>query len=135
MKNYVKSDPHFFRLVSRAFVTIVILVLTSAAFIPAPLQGPADPARVPNPVRSAWFLLWIQELVSHGNYLIYLVLTLVLIILFLPWLQRQEGRNAHWFPSGQLPVNVGTLFVFLLVVALTVIAGCFRGENWSFVQF
>ena len=49
-----------------------------ALFVPAPLQGPADPSRVPNPVKSAWFLLWTQELVSWSKELVHpMVLLLV----------------------------------------------------------
>ena len=66
-----------------AFVTAVLLL---AAVVPAPLQEQADPGRVPNPVKSAWFLLWIQELVSYAASLANLVLLLALLTLLLPWL-------------------------------------------------
>ena len=58
---FVKSSPHFFRLISRSFWLLIVSLLIAAAFIPAPLQTAADPALTPNPVKSAWFLLWIQE--------------------------------------------------------------------------
>ena len=67
MKEYVHSDPHFFRLIKVAMAFGLVLLLLLAAVIPAPLEGPADISRVPNPVKSAWFLMWIQELVMVVN--------------------------------------------------------------------
>ncbi|MHB9099540.1 MAG: selenite/tellurite reduction operon b-type cytochrome membrane protein ExtQ, partial [Syntrophales bacterium] len=61
-------------------------MLILAVFITAPLQAPADISRVPNPVKSAWFLLWIQELVSYSKYFAYLVAVIAGLFLALPWL-------------------------------------------------
>ena len=117
-------------------MTLLILVLlVLAALILAPLQEPANIARVPNPVKSAWFLLWIQELVSYSKYLIYAVLAMAAGCILLPWLSSGQGSNeqATWLHKDRLPVNVITLAAFIVMVALTVIAMFFRGENWAFV--
>ncbi len=115
-----------------ALFSIAVLVL--AAFITAPLQAPADISRVPNPVKSAWFLLWIQELVSYSRYFAYLVAVLACLFLVLPWLPpNREADKARWFPGDQLFVNVMTLITFGVIIALTIIAMFFRGKNWAFV--
>jgi hypothetical protein len=134
MRGYVRSSPVFFRLIKVAMALLILVLLVLAGLITAPLQEPADIARVPNPVKSAWFLLWIQELVSYSKYLIYAVLALAAGLIMLPWLAGQGDRgHAAWLDREQLPVSVVTLVVFLTIGALTVVGMYFRGENWAFV--
>ncbi|MDO8722555.1 MAG: selenite/tellurite reduction operon b-type cytochrome membrane protein ExtQ [Syntrophales bacterium] len=133
-EQFVKSSPHFFRLIKLALVLFCSAVLVLAVFITAPLQVPADMSRVPNPVKSAWFLLWIQELVSYSKYLAYLVAILACLFLVLPWLPPNRAADkARWFPGDQLLVNVMTLIAFSVIIALTIVAMFFRGKNWAFV--
>jgi hypothetical protein len=88
---------------------------------------------VPNPVKSAWFLLWIQELVSYSKYLIFPVLGLGAAFTLLPWLPGQRGReHAVWFGRDNLPACLTALGLFLAVCTLTAIGLFFRGENWTF---
>ncbi len=76
MSRYVKSSPHFFRPVGRSMLLGLAVLLLLAALVPAPLETPADPAHAPNPAKSAWFLLWIQELVSYSTLAIYVAVAL-----------------------------------------------------------
>lgn len=133
-KQFVESSPHLFRLIklSMAFFCGAILVL--AVFISAPLHAPADISRVPNPVKSAWFLLWIQELVSYSKYFAYPVAVLAGLFLALPWLPPgRTADKARWFPGDQILVNVMTLVTFCIIIALTIVAMFFRGKNWEFI--
>jgi hypothetical protein len=134
MKNgYIKSSPHFFRLIERSALLLVVVLLLLSALLPAPLQEAADPARTPNPVKSAWFLLWIQELVSWSRLMIWPVICLGALFLFLPWLPGiGHVHRARWFPREQRPANLLTVSVFLVIVGLTIISMLFRGANWSF---
>lgn len=133
MRGYVRSSPYFFRLIKIAMAVLILVLLVLAALIPAPLQEPANIAVVPNPVRSAWFLLWIQELVSYSKYLIYAVLALAVAGISLPWLAGQGGdEHATWLSRDRLPVTLLTLAAFFAIAALTVVAMFFRGENWAF---
>ncbi len=123
--------PFFRRIkISMALFIAVLLVLT--AVIPAPLQEPANISRVPNPVKSAWFLLWIQELVSYSKYLIYAVLGFAGCFFLLPWLSgtARTGRAA-WFQKEQVAVSIITILAIIIMIALTVIAMFFRGKNWE----
>ncbi len=134
MRGYVRSSPYFFRRVKIAMMFLILVLLVLAAFIPAPLQGPGNIGLVPNPVKSAWFLLWIQELVSYSKYLIYAVLALAGACILLPWLAGQSRiEHAAWLQRDCLSVSIVTLLVFIAIIALTVIAMFFRGENWAFV--
>jgi len=133
-EEYVKSSPYFFRRIKLALVLVVAALLGLAALFPAPLQVPADISRVPNPSKSAWFLLWMQELVSYSGTLIYLILALGLFFFLLPFLPGSEASTrARWFPRDQMAVNLLTLAAFVAIVLLTGVALFFRGENWAFV--
>jgi hypothetical protein len=133
MKTYIKSSPHFFRLIRRAFWLCTVLLFLLALLIPAPLQEPAKLAVVPNPAKSAWFLLWTQELVSYRVWLIYPVLLAGVLFTALPWLIRKAPDKAAWFGPRHRMIAVSVQFFFLGMVVLTVIALFFRGENWAFV--
>ncbi|MBN2645958.1 MAG: cytochrome B6 [Desulfuromonadaceae bacterium] len=133
MKNYVKSDPTFFRLIKGAMAATVLVTLVLAALFPAPLMEPADVSRVPNPSRAAWFLIWMQEVVSYSKYAIYAVAALGLIFCLLPWLPVPEAKRACWWPREQRWVNWLALGSFMVIVALTLVAFYFRGGNWSLV--
>lgn len=135
MKNgFVKSSPHFFRLISRSMYVLVVTLLLLAALIHAPLQEQANQAVTPNPAKSAWFLLWIQELVSWSRFMIYPVMLLGSLFLLLPWLPgKTRIHQASWFPREQRTVSVITVILVATVVLLTVVAMFFRGANWSLV--
>ncbi len=134
MSDYVKSSPYFFRIVKLSFAAMIVALLVLAFFISAPLQGPADISHVPNPSKSAWFLMWTQELVSYTSLMVYLILGLGLVFMFLPWLPISPvADQASWLGKEQKIVNVLVLVSFLGILSLTVIAMYFRGENWSFV--
>lgn len=135
MRGYVKSSPVFFRLVKISLALTVCALTGMAAVIPAPLQEQASLGKVPNPVKSAWFLLWIQELVSYDKILIYGVIGIALIFLLLPWVKFiPVPDRAQWYARERLPLTLFTLSLFVVIVLLTVVAMFFRGENWSFVS-
>lgn len=132
--DYVKSDPTFFRMILIAMGLCSAALLLLAWFIAAPLQEAADLSRVPNPSRSAWFLLWMQELVSYSNAFVYLIIAMGAFFCLLPWLPRTEPAFwAAWFPRDQRLINLATVSSFVLIILLTIVAIYFRGENWSFV--
>lgn len=133
MKNgYLKSSPGFFRLVKRSALLGALLCLLLAVVLPAPLQEPANPAVTPNPARSAWFLLWIQEMVSWTKLSIYPVLAGALAFILLPWLPA-GGRphRARWFPREQQRVNILSIIILIVLTALTIVAAFFRGTDWQ----
>ena len=129
---FVKSSPHFFRLINRSMLLLITLLLIGATLIPAPLQEAANPALTPNPAKSAWFLLWTQELVSWSRLMIYPLIAVAGMFFLLPWLPGSVHlHRARWFPREQLAVTILTMFVFVIILSLTIIALFFRGANWS----
>ena len=126
---YVPSSPVFFRLIRRSMAAFVAALCALAALFPAPLQEPADIGKVPNPAKSAWFLLWIQELVSYSRNLIYAVVLVAAFFLVLPytrWGRRDDGTDRSRWPVAAL-----ALAVFSSIVILTIIALLFRGKDWT----
>lgn len=131
---YVRSSPNFFRLVKRAFWGGLVVLALLAMVIPAPLLDPANPGAPPNPAKSAWFLLWTQEVVSHGNGFAWIIVGLSLWFLALPWLGTHHPERAVWFGEGNRSVAWATIAVFAAIVSMTVLAMFFRGGNWSLVS-
>jgi hypothetical protein len=134
MKGYVRSSPFFFRRILISIGLLLAALVILAIFIPAPLQGPADMASVPNPIKSAWFLLWTQELVSYSNHLVYPIIFFGFYFLLLPYLPGSpECKQARWLQKDQWLISILTLMIFAAILVLTVVAVFMRGENWALV--
>jgi len=133
MSRYVKSSPHFFRPVGRSMLLGVAVLLLLAALVPAPLETPADPAHAPNPAKSAWFLLWIQELVSYSTLAIYAAVALAAFLVALPWLPVPKLDAAQWLPCPHRWLAVAVLAAAGLVLVLTVVGLFLRGPDWRLV--
>lgn len=132
---FISTRPRFFRAIQRTAMAATAFFLLLSAVIPAPLQDPANLEQVPNPVKAAWFLVWVQELVSYSVWWVYPVLTAGLGFAVLPYLPRPGVvTRAQWFPRDQWAVNLLVVAATVGVTALTVIALFFRGENWLFVS-
>lgn len=134
MSGTIPSSPRFFRIVERSMLAGLLVLLVLAALVPAPLEAPADPAHPPNPAKSAWFLLWIQELVSYDTLLVYLVVALAAGLVALPWLPLPTPERAAWFGREHRAAAVVALLAGLAVLALTIVGLWFRGPNWRLVS-
>ena len=133
MRHFVPSSPHFFRPVKRALVAGLACLAVLAALCPAPLEIAADSAHPPNPAKSAWFLLWLQELVSYDTLAIYAALALATLLIALPWLPLDRVEHAGWFQRAHRAVCVCVLLAFLGLVALTAVGLFLRGPDWRLV--
>jgi hypothetical protein len=133
MSRYVKSSPHFFRPVGRSMLLALAVLLVLAALVPAPLETPADPAHAPNPAKSAWFLLWIQELVSYSTLAIYVAVALAALLVALPWLPVPRLEHARWLPREHRALAVAVIAAAGLVLVLTVVGLYLRGPDWRLV--
>ena len=133
MSRYVKSSPHFFRPVGRSMLLGVAALLVLSFLVPAPLETPADPAHPPNPAKSAWFLVWIQELVSYSTPAIYVAVALAALLLALPWLPVPRLEHARWLPREHWPLALVVLLAALFVLGLTVVGLFLRGPDWRLV--
>lgn len=134
MSEYIPSSPVFFRMIKRCMLLVAVVLLLGSLLFSAPLQPPADIAQPPNPAKAAWFLLWIQELLSYSNRYIYLILAVVAGFALLPlWGRGRPCEEAQWFAREQWAVTLFTLLTVIGLILLTLIAWLWRGENWSFI--
>jgi hypothetical protein len=131
---YVRSSPHFFRPVGRALLLGLGALAALAYLVPAPLELPADSSQAPNPAKSAWFLLWIQELVSHETAFVYVALALVALLVALPWLPLPRLEHARWLPAEHRWLALGVLLAAALVLGLTLVGLFLRGPDWRLVS-
>jgi hypothetical protein len=133
MGDTVPSAPHLHRIVGRSLLAGAAALMVFAALVPAPLGLPADPTRPPNPAKSAWFLLWIQELVSWRTSAIWVAAALGVLLVALPWLPVPPVAEASWFPRKQRGLGVAVLAAALFVFTLTCVGLFLRGRDWSLV--
>lgn len=131
-EDFIKSEPTFFRMItfSGAFLTCTILFL--AIFIDAPLEPKADFNNPANPAKAAWFLIWIQEVVSYSAYFIYAVIVSSLYYFIAPFIHKKVD-HASWFDKNHRIIQIVTLIIFLTIIILTLIAIFLRGKNWVFM--
>lgn len=111
--------------------SVVAVVLVASYIAGAPLSEPADPSNPPNPVKSAWFLLFIQEIVSWKAWLFNVAVLLYMALFFLPEISKRKSGYGY-FAKDDKAVWMLFIFMVIAVITLTVIAMYFRGANWSF---
>ena len=116
------------------FAALAVLILLGS-YVDAPLAGPADARHPPNPAKAPWYFLWVQELVSYSAVVGALVVPWSLLAggILMPWLPGIGRPTKPAGPRARWGWNAAFLAVCAGVVALTIVAACFRGQNWSWV--
>ena len=84
-------------------VTLGLLALVASALLwyDAPLESHANPQRTPLLTEAPWFFLWLQGLLKLGSKTLMGVivpLTMVLVLLAVPYLDRNPWRSARRRP-------------------------------------
>jgi len=128
--------PH---LLFREFLATLIVLIALFAWsmlVQAPLDAPADPAFSPNPSKSAWYLLGLQELLGYfdpwfaGIVLPFMAVTGLMLIPFLD--PDHKGSGSYAFDHRRGAVTL-FLFAWLFLWVLPIAIGAFlRGPNWNF---
>jgi quinol-cytochrome oxidoreductase complex cytochrome b subunit len=143
----VPSVPHAVRRSAVVFLATLAVTGALGLLVAAPLEGPADPTVTPNPAKSPWYFLWLQELVSiltfrigsfvvDGAFLggILVPGLLVALLAAWPWLDRSPRDAAGvWFHPSRRLQNRVFLAVLLAIGVLVVIGTFFRGPYWDWV--
>jgi quinol-cytochrome oxidoreductase complex cytochrome b subunit len=113
-------------------VTVMAVLLAWSLLVPAPLEGPANPAVTPNPARAPWYFLGVQELLFHADARLAGLILPCLVILALaalPYLDRNPaGNGCYTIRRRRLVFQSG----FWLWILLMVVGVFLRGPNWGF---
>ncbi|MBK7601050.1 MAG: cytochrome b N-terminal domain-containing protein [Acidobacteria bacterium] len=132
----VFSWPNLFMAELFVFVITLAGVLVVSLLFNAPLEEPVNLTHPPNPAKAPWYFLGLQEMVSYSAFWggVGIPTLEVLILLLVPYLDRNTKGVGHWFSGERLLAN--TLFlVFVIVNIILIIIGTFfRGQNWEFVS-
>lgn len=127
---YIKSNPYFFKIIGISSIVLIMFMLSCSIFFDAPLEEKAEPYNAPNPSKSAWFLLWTQELASYGSYYIYIIIFLFIFYMILPFVVKKTPEHAMWLHPAYKWINIISIIIFIAIITLTIIAYFFRKEYW-----
>lgn len=100
------------------FITSILIIVLSFCF-QAPLHDDFDPV-----VKGPWYFLGLQEILhylSQPEYSLLGILFLLMLLYFIPWMNKLFSRITKWF----------LLAVFTAYLVFTILACCYRGENWK----
>lgn len=135
-ENTVYSYPNLLLAELFVFVLTVAGVIIVSAYFNAPLEEPVNVLHPPNPAKAPWYFLGLQEQVSYSAFWggVGIPALEVLILLLVPYLDRNLKGVGKWFAKERLLAN--TLFMIFVVVNifLIIIGTFFRGQNWEFVS-
>lgn len=131
---------------ARLFVTLttILLSISLAFLIQAPLEEAANPLVTPNPAKAPWYFLWLQELVTDttvhiGSFTISGALVggiilpglLGLLLAAWPWLDHSSAAaTGVWFARERRRQNAAFLAVVFLILVLTFVGTFMRGPSW-----
>jgi cytochrome b-561 len=141
----VSSVPDLTRRAALVVLATLLAVAVLAAFLPSPLEAPANPLVTPNPAKAPWYFLWLQELVTSttvriGSFTVNGALVggillpglLVTLLAAWPWLDRSPpAATGTWFARSRRRQDTVFLIVVAVVLVLTFIGVACRGPYWN----
>jgi quinol-cytochrome oxidoreductase complex cytochrome b subunit len=118
------------------FVMTVAIILCVSLLFNAPLEEPVNVMHPPNPAKAPWYFLGLQEMVSYSAFWggVGIPGLFVLLLLGVPYFDRNPKGVGRWFARERLLANTIFLTLVLINVIFIVIGTFFRGPNWSFVS-
>jgi quinol-cytochrome oxidoreductase complex cytochrome b subunit len=134
--NSVFSWPNLFMAELFVFVLTLAGVLVVSLLFNAPLEEPVNIAHPPNPAKAPWYFLGLQEMVSYSAFWggVGIPTLEVLILLLVPYLDRNTEGVGRWFAKERLLANTLFLIFVIVNIGLIIIGTFFRGPNWEFVS-
>jgi hypothetical protein len=117
-----------------AAAVIIILTVWSLT-INAPLEGPANTTRTPNPSKAPWYFLGLQEmLVFFDPWYAGVVLPSLVIVglMLIPYLDiNPKGNGYYTFKERRYEILTFLLGFQILWVSFIIIGTFFRGPGWN----
>jgi len=119
-----------------AMVVCTFALVIWAVVLKAPLEPPANSARIPNPSKAPWYFLGLQEmLVYYDPWLAGVVFPTMIIVglISLPYIDfNQKGNGYFTFVQRKFAITTFLLGFVVLWVTLIVLGTFLRGPNWNF---
>jgi quinol-cytochrome oxidoreductase complex cytochrome b subunit len=116
-------------------LTTLAVLMLSAILVDAPLLAPADISIPENPAKSPWYFLGVQELVSYSAFTggVLVPLVLLLAIVAVPFVDREEKGRGFWFggKQGRKVVILSATVASLLAIVIMAIA---IGLGWQWTR-
>jgi hypothetical protein len=130
----VHTWPHLVRAEFLCAVAVTIFLIVWALLVDAPLEGPANPSKTPNPSKAPWYFLGLQEiLVYFDPWFAGVVLPSMIIVglMIIPYIDiNPKGNGYYCFRDRWFAISV-FIFGFIGLWISTVIIGTFiRGPGW-----
>ena len=129
----VMSWPHLFNAELAVFALVLALVLVLGLVFDAPLKELANPSVPENPAKAPWYFLAMQEIISYSAFCGGMIIPgiTVLFLMFIPYLDREEGVSGRWFAgngvkSAAKATAVLSAAVVVAMLTLTVTTGWLR---------
>jgi len=130
-RNKLASSTYLFSLIKISSLIYIIFLFFISLIFPAPLGAPGNYYVVKDTIKAAWFLIWIQELISHSLNFVYLLIFGSIFLFCLPFIKRVQVEYAKWFNRELKIIHLIFAFIILIILILTIIGMFFRGENWQ----
>ena len=114
---------------------IIIILTVWSLTINAPLEGPANTTRTPNPSKAPWYFLGLQEmLVFFDPWYAGVVLPSLVIVglMLIPYLDiNPKGNGYYTFRERKYEILTFLLGFEVLWVSFIIIGTFFRGPGWN----
>jgi quinol-cytochrome oxidoreductase complex cytochrome b subunit len=127
--------PHLLYREVLLLVAMLAVLQAISLWVDAPLEDLADPTRTPNPARSPWYFLGLQELVHYSAFFGGVVVPLALIgaMVALPYVDKGRRGIGTWFHRDRCVANLVFASIAVAAVVLTAIGAWFRGPEWGWI--
>ena len=131
----VHTWPHLVRLEFLVAIFIVVLLIVWSLLVDAPLEGPANPTRTPNPSKAPCYFLGLQEmLVFFDPWHAGVVLPSFIIIglMVIPYIDiNPKGNGYYTFAERKFEILTYLFGFHILWISLIVIGTFLRGPGWN----
>lgn len=135
----VHTWPNLVRAEFLCSVAVVILLIVWALLVDAPLEGPANPSKTPNPSKAPWYFLGLQEmLVFFDPWHAGVVLPSLIIVglMVIPYIDINPRGNGYYCWKDRKWELLTFFFGFhILWVSLIIIGTFLRGPGWNWFWF
>jgi len=131
----VHTWPHLVRAEFLCALLVLILMIVWSLAVDAPLEGPANPSRTPNPSKAPWYFLGLQEILVffdpwHAG--VTLPSLIIVGLMAIPYIDiNPKGNGYYCFAPRKWEILTWLFGFHVLWISLIVIGTMLRGPGWN----